>query len=188
MGRRIWIRILSVLIVIVVIFLAFIGFAYHSWRSTTDLTFDFLADQEPLHRGIHNSPWGAQVVTVYCFPGYHDSVSYSASEEVLDLGYIETSRPISYDRTEHMFDPRYRRVTTEFRKDGVFWSISIRIGKGRFLEERPDGNFSFSMELDWINVVIRRTRSPFSFRRVLHYYSDKLSRQSTRQSTAPRRG
>ena len=115
------------------------------------------------------------------------SVSYTARKEVLRLGYTEISPPMRYDTGKYRFNSRHRKVTTEFRKEGVLTLVSIRIVKGRFLEERPGGNLSFSMELDWINVVIRQTRSPFSLRRVLRYYSDKLFRQGVRQRTTPKR-
>ncbi len=173
-------RILLGFLIIGGILFTLIGFAYHSSHIIENLTFCFLTDHEPLHSSMRDGSLGKQVITVYCFPGYHDSVCYSASKEVLDLGYTEISPPINYEKAE------YRKVTTEFRKDGVFESVSVRIGKGRFMEERPDGNLSFSSELDWINVVIRQTRAPFSFLRTLQYYSGKLSRRGARQRMTPR--
>ena len=178
-------RVLLVFFIIGLILSALIGLTCHSSNSTT--AFHFLADYEPSHSGMRDGPWGKQTVTVFCFPGYHDSVSYTARKEVLGLGYTEISPPIRYDTGDYRFNPRHRRVTTEFRKEGMFTSVSIRIDKGRFLEERPDGNLTFNMELDWINVVIRQTRSPFSLRRVLRYYSDKLFRRGARQRTTPQR-
>ncbi|MBL7186310.1 MAG: hypothetical protein ISS70_08280 [Phycisphaerae bacterium] len=187
MRRRVWMRIWLIFFIIWGILVALIGFPYYSSRSTADLALHFLSDHEPWHRGASDGAWGKQVVTVYCFFGYHDVVSHAASKELLGMGYLEISPAIDYGSGKYRFNPRHRRVTTEFRKDGILTSVSIRIGKGRFLNERPDGNLSFSMELDWINVVVRQTRSPFSLRRVLRYYSNKLSRRGARQLRTPKR-
>jgi hypothetical protein len=152
--------------------LALAGLAYFSSRRPADLAFHFLAGHEPWHRGTHDTSSGMQSTTVYCFPAYHDSICYTASKELSALGYREVSAPIDYGTGDYRFDPRYRTIPSKFRKEGRT-SLSICINKGRFLEERG-GNLSFSRELDWVNVVIRQTRLPFSLGRELRYWYDKL--------------
>jgi len=186
MRRRVWMKILLILFIVGGIVFALIGFAYLSSSGKTVPAFQFLAEHEPWHSNVHESTQGEQNITVYCFFGYHDNVSYMARKELIDLGYMEVSAPIRYGG-DYRFNPRDRNITTEFRKEGVFTSISVRIRKGRFLEGRPNGNLYFSSELDWINVVIWQTNSPFSLRRVFLYWSNKLLRRGTRQRTAPMR-
>jgi hypothetical protein len=159
-------------------------FDYLSSSNTADLAFHFLAGQEPWHQVVHQTPGGAPTIMVYCMAAYHDSVCHAARQEVLSLGFKEVSPPIRYGAGDYRFDPRYRLVTSEFRREGRT-SISIRIGTGRFLEARPDGNLSFSSELDWVNVVIRQTRAPFSLWRELRSWWDKLFRKSTVPRAAP---
>ena len=164
--------------------LALVGLAYFPSRRPADLAFHFVAGHEPCHRGAHDAGGGMRRTIVYCFPAYHDSVCYTASKELLALGYREVSAPIDYGGGDYRFDPRYRTIPTEFRKEGRT-SVSICINKGRFLEARPDGNLSFSRELDWVNVVIRQTRLPFSLRRELRYWCDRLFQRTSSPRPIP---
>ncbi len=158
--------------------LALIVSACLSSSGTPDLAFHFLAGQEPWHQVVHQTPGGEQTVVVYCLTVYHDTLCHTARQELLPLGYKEVSVPIRYGVGDYRFDPRYRLVTSEFRREGRT-SVSIRIGTGRFLEARPDGGLSFSPELDWVNVVIRQTRASFSLRRELRSWWDRLFRKGT---------
>ena len=186
MRRRLRMKILLVLCIIGGVVFALIGFAYLSSVRKVNPAFHFLTDREPWHSNVRESPQGEQTVTVYCFFGYHDNVSHMARKELLELGYMEVTAAIRYDG-DYRFNPRDRNITTGFLKVDVFTSTAVNIRKGRFLEELPDGNLSFSNGYDWINVVIRQTKSPFSFRRAIQYWSNKLLRRSRRQRTAPMR-
>jgi hypothetical protein len=156
------------------------AFVYRSSRSTADLTFQFLVGQEPLHQSTRQTDSGKETVVVYCFFGYHDTVCEAAGKELRRQGYTEITRPI--DSSSSNF--RDRRMTSIFMKRGRAGAM-IRIGTGRFLEERPDGGLSFSGELDWVNVVIQQTRSPFSLRRELRSWWDKIFGKKPPPRTTP---
>jgi len=175
MRRRLWMRILLVLLIIAGFLFALFGFAYLSSSGKAVPAFQFLAGYEPWHSNVRDIPQGRRTVTVYCFFGYHDNISNMARKELLELGYIEVTGRVRYD-TDYRFNPRDRNVAVGFIQEDIFASTGINISKGRFLEELPDGNLRFSGELDWITVVIRQAHSPFSLRRVLRYCSNKLRR------------
>ncbi len=164
--------------------LALVVFACLSSSGTPDLAFHFLAGQEPWYQAVQRTRGGEETVVVHCLAVYHDTLCHAARQELLPLGYREVSPPIRYGAGDYRFDPRHRLVSSEFRREGRS-SVSIRIGTGRFLEARPDGSLSFSSELDWVNVVIRRTRAPFSLWRELRSWWDRLFRKGTVRRAPP---
>jgi hypothetical protein len=174
----------AVLLAVSGILLGVLGSAYRSSRGTASFAFHFLADRERLHHSVQETSSGKETVVAYCFPAYHDTVCDAAATELRALGYTEITPPIDYSSAGYRFDPRDRKLTTVFLKRGRT-PTTISIGTGRFLEERSDGNLSFSNELDWVNVVIRQTQPRFSLRRELRYWLDRLSWWRARQRAAP---
>ncbi len=169
---RRWMRIgvWSALPIVASVLSAATAFAYLSWRSTSDAAFHFLAGRELVHQSTHETSSGREMVAVYCFFAYREAVCDAAGKELRALGYTEITPAVDYCSS----DSRNRRGTSVFLKWGPR-SAQILIGTGRFLEERPDGNLSFSDEADWVNVVIRQTRPRFSPYQELRYWWDRIS-------------
>lgn len=179
MKRRAKKRLWLILSVIAALLLTAAGVLYWHSRPAPPPTFDFLTGRRLCHEGTRKTSASVDALTVYCFTAYHDSVYRSARKELLALGYTEITPPIDYSAAGHRFDPRDRNITSMFHKRAGRTSLRVRIAKGQFIEADAGGALRFTADLDWVHVVITRSRQRFSLRRELRRCWNKLAGKPT---------